>query len=553
MLIEILLASAGPYLLGRAVDAGVRARDAAAVGRIAALFFAAQAASAALGYAVNYLLAIVEQRVMIGLRMEIYSRVVYQSMAFFGREPVGRLLTRVMNDVQSIADLFSTGVIAILHDLAAIAIVTAILLALDARLATILLAVVPPLALAMSILNRRIRGSFRELRKLLARINAYLAECLSGIRVIQVFGYEEPAFRRFHGLNRAHLETQLGSVHYHALYATIVTVLTSGTIAALLWVGGSAALRGAVEVGVLVSFVGYAQQLFNPVRDLADKYAIFQSAMASAERIFQVLDAPVSVINPERPEPLGPIRGEIELRDVSFRYEPEAPWALRHVSLRVRPGERVAIVGHTGAGKSTIVNLVTRFYDVTEGAVLVDGRDVRSVDKRELRRQIGVVLQEPFVFAASVLENIRLLDPRISEEDARRAARAVGAESWILRLPKGYEEPLRERGATLSTGEKQLLSFARALAFDPRVLVLDEATASVDPETEARLQEAVRTLIRGRTSIIIAHRLGTIRDVDRVLVFHRGELREEGSVPDLLARKGLFHALYRLQHPEKGG
>ena len=547
-----LALAATPYLMGLAVDLGIRAGDLRALLWIALAYIGAEASRFVLVYAETYILTKIGQRVMLDLRMELFEKIERQSMPFFAREPVGRLVTRVMNDVAAIAELFSTGVVAVLGDVLAIGVVSVILVFLEPRLALLTLAVVPPLALCMGVLNRKIRATFREIRRLVARINAYLAESIAGIRVVQIFGREEENLRRFRALNDAQLDGQLRSVHFHSVYVMLVTILTSGTIAAIIWVGGGDALRAAIPLGVLVSFVGYAQQLFQPVRDIAEKYAIFQAAMASAERIFKLLDREVAVVNPAGAAPLGTIRGEIELRDVSFRYEApadgcESRWALRHVSFKVRPGERVAIVGHTGAGKSTIVNLIGRFLDVTEGAVLVDGRDVRTVDKRELRRQIGIVLQDVFVFAGSVLENIRLGDPRISPDDAEAAARAVRADRWIARLPGKFEEPMQERGASLSTGEKQLLSFARALAFDPRVLVLDEATASIDPETEALLQAAIKTLTRGRTSIVIAHRLSTIQDVDRVLVFHRGELREEGTVAELLARKGIFHALWCLQ------
>lgn len=546
-----LLLASTPYLLGLAVDAGIERKDARALAWIGAAFIAAEALRFAFVYAQTYVLTLIGQRVTLDLRMELFEKLEHQSLAFFAREPVGRLVTRVMNDVGAIGELFTTGVVAVLGDVLTIAVDAAILVRLDPRLAGLVLLVVPPLALAMGVLNRKIRTSFRELRRLHARLIAYFAESLNGIRVIQIFGREEEALRRYNRHGEAHLDEQLRSVHLHAVYVSVVTILTSGAIAGLLWLGGGRALAGAFEIGILVSFVGYAQQLFQPVRDIAEKYAIFQAAMASAERIFKLLDEKPLVVNAAGAAPLGEVKGEIELGDVTFRYPGSELPALKNVSFRVRPGERVAIVGHTGAGKSTIVNLLGRFYDASEGAVLVDGRDVRTVDKRELRRQIGIVLQDVFIFAGSVLENIRLGDARISAEDARRAAELVGADKWIARLPRGFDEEMRERGATLSTGEKQLLSFARALAFDPRVLVLDEATASVDPETEAALQAAIRALMRGRTSIVIAHRLATIQDVDRVLVLHKGELREEGTVAELLARKGIFHALYRLQYPGK--
>jgi ATP-binding cassette subfamily B protein len=539
-----------PYLLGLAVDRGIVARDGDALGRIAAVFIVAEVCRYACVYAQVWAISLLGQRVMYDMRLELARKITCQSLQFFSREPVGRLVTRVVNDVANVAELFSTGAVAVLGDIFAIALSAGILFALDARLAALTLAVVPVMAVSVESINRRIRTTFRELRRLLARLAAYLAETMNGIRVVQIFGREEENARRFRAMNAEHLDVQLRSMHYHALYVTTITILTSGAIAMIIWQGGKASLAGALDLGLLVSFIGYAQNLFQPVRDIAEKYAIFQSAFASAERVFKLIDEPIELPSAGRGRGAG--AGEIEFRSVSFAYparrgSEDRPLALKNVSFKIRAGERVAVVGHTGAGKSTIVNLLCRFYEASEGAVLVDGRDVREWDERALRREIGVVLQDVFVFAGSVLDNVRLGEERISPEAARRAAAAVRADGWIERLPRGFDEEMRERGATLSTGQKQLLSFARALAFDPRVLVLDEATASVDPETEALLQEAIRTVMRGRTSILIAHRLATIQDVDRVLVFHRGELREEGTVAELLAKKGIFHRLYSLQ------
>ncbi|HVY60691.1 MAG TPA: ABC transporter ATP-binding protein [Planctomycetota bacterium] len=544
-----------PYLLGLAVDRGIVARDADALTRIALVYIVAEVCRYVCVYAQFWAIALLGQRVMYDLRLELARKVTYQTLSFFSREPVGRLVTRVVNDVANIAELFSAGAIAVIGDIFAIALSAGILFALDARLAALTLAVVPLLAVSMESINRRIRTTFRELRRLLARLAAYLAETMNGIRVVQIFGREAENARRFRGMNEEHLDVQLRSMHYHALYVTTITILTSGAIAMIIWQGGKSALGGGLDLGLLVSFIGYAQNLFQPVRDIAEKYAIFQSAFSSAERVFKLIDEPIEVASGHGQ---GSGSGEIEFRDVTFAYparrgSEDRPLALKNVSFKIRPGERVAIVGHTGAGKSTIVNLLGRFYDVGSGAVLVGGRDVREWDERALRREIGVVLQDVFVFAGSVLDNIRLGDQRISPEAARRAAAAVRADGWIERLPRAFDEEMRERGATLSTGQKQLLSFARALAFDPRALVLDEATASVDPETEALLQEAIRTVMRGRTSILIAHRLATIQDVDRVLVFHRGELREEGTVQELLAKKGIFWRLYSLQAERRGG
>ncbi len=549
-----LLGAAPPWILGRAVDAGIVARDPVELRRLAAIYLAIEAVRLALGFGHSLAVALVGQRVTLDLRLELAGKIVRQSLSFFSREPAGRLVSRVMNDVSNLGELFSTGIVAVMADLFAIAISGAILVYIDARLAAITLLVVPLLILAVEGVNRRIRAAQTALRRLLARVAATLAESMNGIRAIQLFGREAEAGARFERLNAEHLGVQLRAMRLHALYVSLITTITSGTIAAIVWQGGDAALRGAIDLGTFVAFVGYASALFLPVRDLAEKYATFQSAMASAERVFKLLDDPVEVAAPAQARPLPhPLRGEIEFRDVSFGYRGAGAPALRRVSFKIAPGARVAIVGRTGAGKSTVVNLLGRFYDPGEGAVLVDGVDVRAVDERALRREIGIVLQDVFVFAGTIRDNIRLGDPRISEAAAREAARAVGAAAWIERLPRGYAEEMRERGSTLSAGQKQLLSFARALAFDPRVLVLDEATASVDPETEAALRDAMRTIMRGRTSIVIAHRLATVRDVDRVLVFHEGELREDGTPEELRARPdGIFARLWRLQSSGEG-
>jgi ABC-type multidrug transport system fused ATPase/permease subunit len=476
-------------------------------------------------------------------------------MAFYAGQPVGRLVTRVSNDVGTIAELFSTGLVTVMGDVLAIALAGGFLLWLDAELALLTFAVVPPIALSTWLLKGRIRDAFRGMRRLLARLNAHLAETISGMRVVHGLSSEAPNLRRFLGINDEHLGAALGAVHWNALYASTITALTGAAVAALLLLGGGRALTGAVQVGVLVAIITYAQRLYMPIRDIAEKYTLFQSAMAGAERVFRLLDSEVEVTDPDEPLELPePARGEIELRDVWFRY-PETgrsakggrDHALRGVSFRVAPGERVGIVGHTGAGKSTVINLIGRFYDVSSGQVLVDGRDVREVRQRELRRRIGIVHQEVFIFSGTVLDNIRMGTASIDGAAAEAAARAVHAHEWIERLPDGYASELPERGATISVGEKQLLSFARALAHDPPVLVLDEATASIDPETEALLQEAIEELTRGRTSIIIAHRLATIRHVDRIIVLHEGQLREEGTWDELIAQRGVFYTLHQLQ------
>ncbi len=537
-----------PFLLGLAVDRGIRAGDDRALLAIAAVYLAVEVLKQAVQFGDSYTLSILGQRIMYDLRLELFTKLESQSLSFFDRQPVGRLVTRVMNDVQALADLFSTGVAQAFADLLFVVGISAALLALDWRLALVALAVIPPLAVATFAINRRMRGSFRAVRRLLARINATLAENLAGVRVVQLFNREGENARRFGVVNDDHKVEQLRSVHWQGIYSAAVTILSSSAIALVLWYGGGRALEEKIALGALVAAIAYVQNLFAPIRDLADKYALFQAAMASAERIFKLLDAEVEVRPPAEPAaPLAtPLRGEVEFQDVWFSYRP-GEHALKGVSFKVAAGETVAIVGHTGAGKTTVVNLLGRFYDVTRGAVLVDGRDVRTLPFGDLRRAVGMVLQDVFIFAGTVLDNVRLGEPSIPEEQVVRAARAVEAHRFIERLPQAYREEMRERGATLSVGQKQLLSFARALAFDPKVLVLDEATASIDPETERTVQAAIRTLTHGRTSIVIAHRLATVRDADRVLVLHKGELREEGTPKALLARRGIYWKLWQLQ------
>ncbi|GIW71790.1 MAG: lipid A ABC transporter permease/ATP-binding protein [Planctomycetota bacterium] len=549
-----------PYLLGLAVDEGIVAGEHGALWRLGGLLLGIELVCFGAAFAHLWVLQLLGQNIMVDLRDELMRHLSRQSMAFYARQPAGRLVTRVTSDVGTIAELFTSGLVTVLGDLLTVVLAGGFLLWLEWRLALLVFAILPLVVGVTWLLKGRIRDAFRRMRRLVARLNATVAETVGGMQVVQALGGERQRLERFLQTNDEHLEAALGAVHYNALYASLITVLTGAAVAALLLAGGQRALGGGLQIGVLVAVITYAQRLYMPIRDLAEKYTLFQAAMAGAERVFRLLDTEIEVADPPRPRPLPePARGAIEFRQVSFRY-PEAgaraagavagsgrPQALYEVSFRVEPGERVAIVGHTGAGKSTIINLLGRFYDPTAGQVLLDGVDVREVAQRELRRRIGIVHQEVFIFSGTVLDNIRMGSSWIDEQAAVRAAQAVGADAWIQRLPHGYHSELPERGATLSVGEKQLLSFARALAHDPPVLVLDEATASVDPETEAVLQQALGQLLQGRTAIVIAHRLATIRHVDRILVLHEGRLREQGSWDELLARRGLFYRLHQLQ------
>jgi ATP-binding cassette subfamily B protein len=468
--------------------------------------------------------------------------------AFFDRNPVGRLMTRVTTDVEALHEVFTSGAVMILADLVKLAGIVVVLLWMDWRLALVTFSIVPPLIITTSYFRVRLRTTYRRVRVLVARLNAFLQESVSGIRVVQIFVREQASLERFGEINRDNRDAQLMGVRYDSLFSAVVELVSSVALAAIVWAGGRGILAGITTFGTLVAFIDYAGKFFRPLQELSQRYTVMQSAMTAAERIFTLLDTEVPIRSPSQPVHIAHrLRGEIVFDRVTFAYAEGEP-VLHDVSFRIRPGERVAVVGWTGAGKTTLIRLLVRLYDVREGRVLLDGRDVREYDLHDLRRAIGVVLQDHFLFAGTVASNISLGDPSITEERVRRAAEAVDAQRFIERLPGGYEEEVRERGSNFSVGEKQLLSFARAIAFDPAVLVLDEATASVDPVTERRIQEALETLLQGRTSIIIAHRLATIRGADRILVLHHGRLVEDGTHDELLGVDGgIYRTLYRLQ------
>jgi ATP-binding cassette subfamily B protein len=536
-----------PYLLKLAIDGPIARGSLGGLARISLLYIAALAAEFLLSYAQLYVLNVAGQRVMLDMRLAIFGHVQRLPVRYFDRNPVGRIFTRVTSDVENLHEMLTSGVVAVFGDLVMAGGVLVAMLALDVRLSLVTFAILPVLALASTLYRRHARAAYREVRAKQAVLNATLQENLSGMRIVQLFAREAESFRRFDAINRQHRAANLRALHTYALFYPAVEVIASMAIALILWYGGGGVLAGALSLGGLVAFLEYARRFFDPIKDLSEKYNIMQAAMASSERIFQLLDTP--------PEPAGGgdggapaprLRGAVEFRNVWFGYEPGEP-VLRDVSFSVRPGERVALVGATGAGKTSVVNLLTRFYEVDRGQVLVDGRDVREYAPEQLRRRIGVVFQEPFLFSDSVAGNIRVGREDIDEEAARAAAGLVGADLFIGHLPRGVHEPVAERGASLSVGQRQLLSFARALAYDPDILILDEATSSIDAESEHLLQEGVATLAQNRTAIIVAHRLATVRHVDRILVFHRGELREAGAHDELLAAGGIYARLYRLQ------
>jgi ATP-binding cassette subfamily B protein len=461
---------------------------------------------------------------------------------------VGRLMTRLTTDVEALNEAFTSGLVVILADLVKLVGIVVILLWLDWRLALVTFAILPPTLVLTWFFRGRMHRAYRRVRLMIARLNAFLQENVSGMRIVQQFSREGWSSGQFREINREYRNAQLRGVRYESVFSAVAELIGSVTLAAILWAGGWGILRGVVTFGTLVAFIEYAAKFFGPVQELSQRYTVMQSAMAAAERVFGLLDAEVSIVSPATPvRVVERLRGEIEFEGVSFGYKDGEP-VLRDVSFRIRPGERVALVGWTGSGKSTLIRLLIRLYDVWDGRILLDGVDIRRYDLHDLRRAVGVVLQDHFLFAESVEHNISLADPAVTSEQVRRAAAAVNADRFIERLPGGYEEQVRERGSNFSVGEKQLLSFARAIAFDPAVLVLDEATASVDPETERQIQQALQTLLRGRTSIIIAHRLITVQGADRILVLHHGRLLEQGSHAELLQLPdGIYRTLYTLQ------
>jgi ATP-binding cassette subfamily B protein len=537
-----------PYLVKEVIDGFIVKRRADGLLLPAGLFLATLLVDFGLSFLQVYFLERTGQNVVYDLRNAIFAHLQRLPSSFFDGTPVGRLMTRVTTDVEAINEAFTSGVVLILADFAKLAGIIVILVAMDAKLALVTFAVIPPMLVVSWWFRVRVRDAYRAMRTAVARLNASLQEVVSGMRIVQLFQRERLVASEFAALDAAHRSAQMSGVLYESAFSAVAELMASVTMAAIVWAGGRRLMGDAITFGTLVAFIEYAGRFFRPVQELSQRYTVMQAAMASAERIFALLDTKATLVSPKEPfRPEGRARGEIAFENVTFGYG-DGKAVLRDVSFRVRPGERLAVVGWTGAGKSTLIRLLARLYDVRAGRILLDGIDVREYDLAALRRNIGVVLQDHFLFSGTVAENIGLGDPRITAVDIERAAKAVRADRFIDRLPSRYAEPVRERGSNFSVGEKQLLSFARAVAFDPAVLVLDEATASVDPETEGHIQTALNTVLSGRTSIVIAHRLATIRNADRILVLHHGEVRELGTHDELMSRReGLYRALQMLQ------
>ena len=498
----------------------------------------------------------VGQQTMYDMRGEIFGHMQRLPMSYFDRNPVGRLVTRVTTDVDALNDLFAAGVVTMINDFFLLAVMAGVLFWIDARLAVDALAVLPGILVVTVIFRKFVRDANRRIRTAIARINAFLQEYISGMAVVQLFNREMKARAEFSKRNRENMLAWRDAILAYALFYPAVEFLSFSTIALIYWAGGNRIFHNTLTLGVLVAFTMYAQRFFRPIQDLSEKFNILQSAMAASERIFKLLDEPVTIQSDPNAAPLKNPRGRIEFRNVWFSYRPvenpsDEDWVLRDVSFVVEPGENFAIVGHTGAGKTTLISLLLRFYDIQRGQILLDGMDIRLINLQDLRRQFGIVLQDPFLFTGSIESNVRLGTPGIGREDVKRALEQVGLGDFLESLPEGIATSINERGSTLSVGQRQLINFARALAHNPRFLILDEATSSVDTKTELLIREALDRLLSGRTALVIAHRLSTIQHADRILVFHKGRLREQGDHQQLLAQRGIYYRLYQLQYKEQ--
>ena len=543
----------GPFLTKIAIDRYMKTGDEAGVIRMAAIYLGALIAALGLGYAQIYIMQKVGQQIMVRLRAQIFAHLQQLHLGFYDRNPVGRLLTRLTSDVDALNEMFTSGVVAIFGDVITLLGIMGVLLYLDWKMALVAFAVLPLLFWLSLWFRNNVRTNYRQVRIRLARINSFLQESITGMSVLQVMNHEEPSRREFDKLNRHHTEAHLESIFYYATFYPMVEFLSALALGLVIWMGGEQIISRTFTLGGLVAYISYVRRFYRPIQDLSEKYNILQGAMAASERIFNLLDTPAEIRDPDGAAPLPDDDGDaplIEFRDVWFAYQGEE-WVLKDVSFAVRRGESVAFVGATGAGKTSIMSLLMRFYDVQKGAILVDGRDIRLWPQEDLRRRMSLVLQDVFLFSGSVAENVRLGSADVTDDEVQTAIRYVNAEGFVQRLPQGLDTRLGERGASLSTGQKQLLSFARALAHDPQILILDEATSNVDTETEILIQDALHRLMKGRTSLVVAHRLSTVRDVDRIVVMHKGRIREEGSHQELLKQRGLYHTLYLLQYKDQ--
>ena len=550
-----LLGVLQPKFTQYAIDQNILPRTTNGLNLLVALFLGSQVLRLVFSYFQAIMVNTVGQRVMFDMRRELYDKLQHQEVAYYDRNPVGRVMTRLTVDVDSLNQLFTEGVTDLLGDLVMIVAIISVMLWSDVQLTLVSLLTVPLLFAATTWFRRGARKGYDLVRTRIARINAFLQEHFVGAQTVQIFNAEAKSLRTFDRINEEYRRANIDTIFYYAVFFPLVELIGAVGIALIIWYGGYRVMQNTPEhtvltLGALVAFIQYSQMLFQPIRDISDKYNVLQAAVVASHRIFKTLDLPIAVLTPEKPLKAERARGRIEFQNVWFAYKDE-DWVLKDVSFTVEPGQSVALVGHTGSGKTTITNLLMRFYDIQRGRILLDGVDLRDWDLNALRRNFAVVLQEVFLFSGTIEGNIRLGRKDITEERVRWAAREVHAEGFIRRLKDEYKAEVRERGAGLSVGQKQLISFARALAFDPALLILDEATSSIDTETEQLIQRAIERVMRDRTSIVVAHRLSTVQNADRIIVLHHGEIREQGTHQELLAERGLYWKLYKLQYAER--
>ena len=553
ILLNVVVAGLGPVrplLTKIAIDDYIAKSDYHGLMIIGLLLFGSLLFQAFIQYFLTYYTQYLGQKILYDLRMQIFNHIQKLALKFFDKTPIGRIVTRATNDVEALGELFSSGIVMVFSDVFIILWILVFMFAMDVPLSLVTLSVLPVLIYGTFLFRKKVRERYRDVRLHLARLNSYMQEHVTGMSVVQIFNKEKDEFKKFSSINDDFRSANIKSIFYYAIFYPSVELLSSIAVGLIIWYGGGEVIRSTLTIGVLFAFIQYTEMFFRPIRDLSEKYNIMQTAMASSERIFKLLDNQTFIKNIENPAGLDTVKGSIEFKNVWFAYNSDE-YVLKDMNFKINPGETVAIVGHTGAGKTSTINILTRFYDIQKGNILLDGVDISTIDKHELRKHISLVLQDVFLFSGTIESNINLNNPDISFERVKKAAEIVGADKFIMDLPDQYKEPVKERGATLSVGQKQLISFARALAYDPKILILDEATSSIDTETEILIKEAIEKLLVGRTAIVIAHRLSTIQNADKIIVLHKGEIRETGNHQQLLAKKGIYYKLYQLQYKDQ--
>lgn len=553
IVLNIIVAALGPlrpYLTKIAIDEHIVNSDFDGLMNIALILIATLIFQSILQYLIEFFTQFMGQKIIYNFRMEVFEHIQKLSLKYFDKTPIGRLVTRVTNDIESLNQLFSSGIVMVFSDIFIIIWIIAFMFFMSWDLSLVTLSVLPALIYATFIFRKKARESYRNVRYHLARLNSFMQEHISGMHIIQLFGKEKSAKKRFSKISWDYRKANVDSVFYYAVFYPVVEILSSMAVALIIWYGSGQVMGANLQIGDLFAFIMFTEMFFRPIRDLSEKYNIMQTAMASSERIFKLLDNDSMVKNPDNPKKIENVKGQIDFENVWFAYNDDE-YVIKDVSFSIKPGETVAIVGATGAGKTSIINIFNRFYDIQKGKVKLDGVDISELDKRDLRNYVSTVLQDVFLFSGTVGSNINLGSSRISEEKMKAAAKTVGIDKFIDLLPEKFDTEVKEKGSSLSVGQKQLISFARALAFDPSILILDEATSSVDTETEILVQKAIEKLLENRTSIVIAHRLSTIKNADKILVMHKGELREQGTHKELLENGGIYYKLYQLQYKEQ--